>query len=336
MSGKQINFLISTLIGIIFLYFWIRIVNWNEFIIYLSNFRIFPVLIFSIFYLLAYILRSYRWKIIMKPIKNVPFSQVYRIFMSGLLINFLIPVRAGEIVKSLILKKNFSIRISRSLPTVFIDKLTDMFPIVLILVLFPLVTIQLNTTLYLIIFLIFLIYLLFLAFLYFSVKHQQKAINILNKLLIFVPRFSRKKLSDFFLNFVDGMAIMRGREKENLLIYTLTILAVLSEAVYIWVLFRSFGADIGYSRILFGYTLMNLTYLLPTPPGQIGSNQFLWVMIFSFALGADKDLTSAAVTASHLLTSCLIFLIGMVSLYSLKLKPADIFSQNPEIKENID
>jgi len=77
---------------------------------------------------------------------------------------------------------------------------------------------------------------------------------------------------------------------------------------------------------MLGYTLMNLTYILPTPPAQIGSNQFMWVLIFSFGLGADRNLTSAAVIVSHILTSLMIFVMGYLSMLLLKLKFTDVLT----------
>ena len=126
------------------------------------------------------------------------------------------------------------------------------------------------------------------------------------------------------------MAIMRGRIAENCLVYLLTLFAVLSEAIYIYAVFKAFGSEVSYLEILFGYTLMNLTYILPTPPAQIGSNQFMWVLIFSFALGLDKNLTSAAVTFSHLLTSIWIFLLGGISLIALKINLNQLLQNNNE------
>jgi len=121
---------------------------------------------------------------------------------------------------------------------------------------------------------------------------------------------------------------MHGRFLENCLVYLLTLFAVLSEAIYIYAVFRAFGSEVSYMKILFGYTLMNLTYILPTPPAQIGSNQFMWVLIFSFALGVNENLTSAAVTFSHLLTSIWILLTGGISLVVLKINLNQLLQHN--------
>ncbi|MDP8200929.1 MAG: lysylphosphatidylglycerol synthase transmembrane domain-containing protein [Candidatus Tenebribacter burtonii] len=328
MKKNSLNWLVGIVLGVIFLLAWIRIVNWQEFLSYFREFDLKMVLIFSIFYLFAYFLRSLRWRIILKPIYKMGLMESFSIFMSGMLINYLIPIRAGEIAKSVILKTRENVKISDSLPSIFIDKLTDLFPIIFIMILIPLVSVKLNSALYIIIGLLFLIFLLFLAFLFFAVNHKDKAIKILKLFLKLIPKRYRKKIEDFFINFVNGMAIMQGRLAENCLVYILTLLAVLSEAIYIYAVFRSFGSEISYLKILFGYTLMNLTYILPTPPAQIGSNQFMWVLIFSFALGVNENLTSAAVTFSHLLTSIWILLTSGISLIALKINLNQLLKNN--------
>ncbi len=330
MKKNGLNWIVGIALGAIFLIAWIRIVDWQEFIKYFHEFDLKMVLVFSLFYLLAYILRSLRWRIILKPIYKMGLIESFSIFMSGMLINYIIPIRAGEIAKSVILKTRENVKVSDSLPSIFIDKLTDLFPIIFIMILIPLVSIKLNSALYIIIGLLFLVFLLFLAFLFFAVNHKDKAIKILKYLLKLISKKYRRKFEGFFINFVDGMAIMHGRFTENCLVYLLTLLAVLSEAIYIYTVFRAFGSEVSYMKILFGYTLMNLTYILPTPPAQIGSNQFMWVLIFSFALGVNENLTSAAVTFSHLLTSIWIFLTGGISLIVLKINLNQLIKNNNE------
>ena len=330
MKKNTLNWIFGIALGAIFLIAWIRIVDWQEFLSYFHEFDLKMVLFFSLFYLLAYIFRSLRWRIILKPIYKMGIIESFFIFMSGMLINYIIPVRAGEIAKSVILKTRENIKISDSLPSIFIDKLTDLFPILFIMILIPLVSVKLNSALYIIIGLLFFIFLVFLAFLFFAVNHKDKALMVLNYFLKIIPKKHRKIFEDFFINFVDGMAIMHGRFAENCLVYLLTLLAVLSEAVYIYAVFRAFGSEASYLKILFGYTLMNLTYILPTPPAQIGSNQFMWVLIFSFALGVNENLTSAAVTFSHLLTSIWIFLTGGLSLIALKINLNQLLKKNNE------
>ena len=319
MKKNIINWLVTTFLSAIFLILWIKIVDWKEFIKYFHNFNLKFVLLFSLFYILAYLFRSIRWKIIIKPVIKLKTSESFAIFMIGMMINYLVPVRAGEIAKSFILKTKKGVDISQSLPTVFIDKITDLFPILLILALIPLISVRLNLTIYIIIGTILSIFLMFIIFFHLASNYHHKAEKLVSAFSSKLPNKFKSNTEKFLLKFVNSLSVMKGRTFDTLKVYFFTLLAVLSESLYIFAVFQTFGAEISYLKILFGYTLMNLTYILPTPPAQIGSNQFMWVLIFSFALGVNKDLTSAAVTFSHLLTSVWIFTVSTISFLALKL-----------------
>lgn len=165
-------------------------------------------------------------------------------------------------------------------------------------------------------------------------KSPENMHKVLMKLSFFIPHKFKFKLEDFYTSFIEGMGILRGRKKDTIIIYLLTLLAVLSEGFFVYMIFRSLGLhDIGFVKILFGYTLMNLTYILPTPPAQIGSNEFMWVVIFSFALGVDKNLTGAAVATVHILTTIVIFSLGALSFSSIGMRLTDAL-RNPKSPTN--
>lgn len=322
---NKLNIIIGIIIGIAFLGLWFLLVDINEIWSYLSRLNIFHLIIFTFFYIFAYFIRSYRWRLILKPIFTMKILESFSYFMAGMLINYIIPVRAGEVAKSFFLKKNEGVKISKSLPSIFIDKLTDLFPIIVIIILIPILSIPVGRTLTWVIAAILALYVIFLFVLIFSMKSPENMHKILMKLSFFLPNKFKLKLEEFFVSFIDGMGILKGRVKDTILIYILTIIAVLSEGFFVYMIFKSLGLqDVGFIKIIFGYTLMNLTYILPTPPAQIGSNEFMWVVIFSFALGVNNNLTGAAVATVHILTTIVIFAIGAISLSSIGIKLSEV------------
>jgi len=160
----------------------------------------------------------------------------------------------------------------------------------------------------------------FVGFLYFSINHKNISYKWVIHFVKIIPQKYKGKIQNFSYNFIEGLAILNNRFTDVVFILFLTILAVLSESYFIFLIFSEFGSSITFVKILFGYTLLNLTYILPTPPAQIGSNQFMWLLIFSFTLGINENLTGAAVTFSHILTSLIIFILGTISLFFLKIK----------------
>jgi glycosyltransferase 2 family protein len=308
---KKILFLL--LVGIIFLFIWLKIVDFPKLFAYFENVSLGKGILFSFFYLLAYFFRSLRWRLILQPVKKMSILRAYATYMIGLFVNYLIPIRAGEIAKAALLKTKYKVRMSYSLPSIFLDKVFDLLPILLILLLIPFLSIQLNSFLRGVIGLLLLIWIFFFLFLFFSIYQQKKAIKLLHKSLPLCPQKFRTRTSDFFHHFVSGLSVLKGNFLLTVFILIFTFLAVFSEAIFIYSLFLLFGSTISFPAILFGYTLMNLTYILPTPPAQIGSNQFMWTVIFSFALGVNENLTGAVVMFSHLITALFIILIGLLS-----------------------
>lgn len=334
MKNKKSIF-IGITIGLVCLAIWIYLIDFAELKDYLQKINLLYLIFFSLFYIFAYLLRSIRWKIIINPVYRMGIREAFAYFMSGMLINYLIPIRAGEIAKSIFLKKNEDVSISYSLPTIFIDKLTDLFPIILIIVLVPILGVQLNNVLRGFIVAIFVLYLIFIFILIFSMKNRDLMHTILMKTRIILPKRFEKRLESFFYNFVDGMNILKGRVKDTLLVYGLTFVAMLSEGFFIYMVFKGLGySQNNFIHILFGYTLMNLTYIFPTPPAQIGSNEFMWVIIFSFALGIDKNLTGAAVAIAHILTGLIIFIFGTLSLSAMGMKLSDAFQSEVNKETN--
>jgi len=320
------NFVVGIILGLVFLILWVKMINWEEFTAYFKDPKIWQIIPYSIFYVMAYYFRSLRWRELLKPVHKLDKIECFGIFSSGMLINYLIPVRAGELAKSFILKLKKQISVATTLPTIFLDKLTDLFPILLVVIAIPLISMKLTATLSTIIGLILFLFIVLLFFCYVAIFHREFAYRITKYLFRIFPVRFRDKLEDFLENFLTGIAIVRSKDVNLFLVFGLTFLAVFSESVYIYLVFRLFGSSLSFLQIMLGYTLMNLTYILPTPPAQIGSNQFMWVLIFSVGLGADKNLTSAAVTMSHFITSMIIFLMGSLSMLSLNVKYSEILS----------
>ncbi len=61
---------------------------------------------------------------------------------------------------------------------------------------------------------------------------------------------------------------------------------VLLDGIYFYLLFRAFGILYPFTLVfLFGYTLINLSYAIPQPPAQLGSNEWMMIIIFSIGFG---------------------------------------------------
>ncbi|MCD4830124.1 MAG: flippase-like domain-containing protein [Candidatus Cloacimonetes bacterium] len=311
MKHKHLRILLSVLFGLICLAVWVHITDMNELLDYIRQVHIGLAALAAVAYIVSYILRSLRWTTIMSTVHRVSPLPMFAYYMAGNFFNYLVPIRAGELAKCYFVKQRYGVRVSRSLPTIFIDKLFDSAAIFLVLLLIPLLPINLNKPLWILIIFIVGVVLAGIGVLIAASLAREQTTRLLQKLLFFVPKKYSERLQDISSLFVEGIGLFRHHHALLPQIAGLTLLAVLSDSMMILFLFWSFGVSVNYFMVLFGYTLIYLSYILPHPPAQIGSNELLMVLIFSVGFGLDRNLVSAVMAFGHLITGVLIVSIGL-------------------------
>lgn len=96
----------------------------------------FLILLSVIICLTTLTLRSYRWQMLLKISgQNAPFGIVHKNLVFGFFMNYLIPARAGDIIRTLTLKATTGIPAGISLTTIVIERIIDMTIITLLLIL---------------------------------------------------------------------------------------------------------------------------------------------------------------------------------------------------------
>ena len=71
--------------------------------------------------------------------------------------------------------------------------------------------------------------------------------------------------------------------------------------------------------VLYGYTLFNLSFILPSPPGQVGSNELIGLLIFSGVFRVNRAGVGAMFLFSHPWTGLLMTCSGMACLSAMSL-----------------
>src|SRR6266496_4378768 len=100
-------------------------------------------LLSGVAFLLAFSIRGVRWKLFLNLVGDVSVLTAVRLVLISIFINFLLPVSSGELAKPIMLKRVSNIPVSRSLPTVAMDRALDLLPAIFIMVFVPLLGIRL-------------------------------------------------------------------------------------------------------------------------------------------------------------------------------------------------
>ena len=274
-------------------------------------------LLASVAFVLAFSFRAIRWKFFLNPVRRVGVIHIIQLFLIGVFLNFVLPIRAGELAKSLVLKRTSHVPLNQSLPTITMDKAMDLLPALFLVALIPFLGIQMNKIVWSILGLanaglVSLILFTVLA----SWKHSL-AIHLLQLVTKVLPSFLKKKVEAFVIGFVNTLLLSAKRPGTLIIAVLLTGISVFLDGLYNFFAFWAIGHPISIFQALFGYMLYNLFYILPNAPGQVGNNEVVGLLIFSSILHIPPESVTAMIVFFHLWSGLLMCAMGMGCLTAL-------------------
>ncbi len=69
--------------------------------------------------------RAWRWHYLLKPLKNISTRELFPTVVIGYFGNNILPARAGELLRAIVLKKDEQVPISASLATIIVERVFD-------------------------------------------------------------------------------------------------------------------------------------------------------------------------------------------------------------------
>src|SRR5215471_6847236 len=276
-------------------------------------------LLSGVAFLLAWCVRGLRWKLFLNPVGKVSTLKAIGLYQVGVFLNFLLPIRGGEVAKCFILKRSSNIAVSQSLPTVAMDKALDLLPALVIMVLVPLLGIHMDIKLWLVLAFVGGILLSLLCFVGLAAWKRNAAIGLLQKLTRLLPQAIASKIEGFATGFVDSLLMGARQPRIFVPALLLTGIAVLCDGLFAMLAFWTIGFPIPFGTAIFGYAVYNMFYILPTPPGQVGSNEAVGLLVFSGLLKVPPDQVAAMFVFSHPWAALLMCAAGLACLSALGL-----------------
>jgi uncharacterized protein (TIRG00374 family) len=322
-AGRVRTMAVRTVVGLctaaLLVLVFLRLVNFSAVSHRLEHLRIGWAVLSGVVFLAAYVVRATRWRCFLSPSK-VSIARAAAIYQVATFINFLLPIRGGELAKSLLLRHSNGIPVSRSLATVSMDKAMDLLPAVALLALIPFVRLRLSRPLMVLLLSALAIVGVGVLVLALAAWRRERTLRLLNRPLArLLPSGPRQRLEPMLVLFVDTLLALVRRPRLMLVAAALTAVAVGLDALFCLLAFRAVGVPVAVPVVLYGYTFQNLTFILPTPPGQVGSNEVTGLLIFSGALGLNRAGVGAMFLFAHAWTAALMTLSGLLCLSTLGL-----------------
>lgn len=246
--------------------------------------------------------RTWRWQVLLNPLKRIPQRQLFPVVCIGYMGNNVYPARAGEVLRSILLKQTDDVPISGSLATIVVERLFDGITILaLVLLNFrQLVQIapnaewmrRIQTGSILVGAIFALILLVFLAMLFLPKQTQAVSSWFINKLL---PQKMRPKVSEILEKFIDGLRVLRSAG-QSLLVLALSMLVWIFEAGLYWGVMKALGLELSFMSLLLVEGVVNLVLLIPAAPGGLGTfDAAARFMLSLFGIPAEQALGYALI-----------------------------------------
>jgi uncharacterized protein (TIRG00374 family) len=238
-------------------------------------------------------LRAVRWRLLMRPFADVSTPRLFKVILTGLAVNNVLPLRLGELVRTFLLKQSHGVPIASTLATVLIERLLDLFALcglmTLVLLLVPLdgVVLALAGTAATIT-AAGLVGLVVLAVV------PRRFVDRLFDFGIAVADRIHRRLGNLARSIVDGLRVLEDR-RAVLAIVPLSLLCWLAElGLYVFLTF-ALGFRVDMLGLVAGMVIANFVTVLPSAPGYVGTfDLFLkQTLVDSFNV---PDATAAAFT----------------------------------------
>ncbi len=277
-----------------------------------------------------HLLRSVRWRMILGAIGNPALKNVFWTNMIGYAVNSFIPVRfGGEVARAYIIDSKEKFGFFPSLSSVAVERIFDLLAIVGIAMLSILayspalsqasfITILIITA---------VITAAMFAVVLIGSRNLPLTMRGFAWLLDNIPlkQTWRERVLGVIRSTLEGATAI-GRDYRLLgLTLLLSILIWVASFLGFYGLFLGVGFTAPVAALLFGTMLFQLSFILPSAPGNVGSFEGFLVLVFAGLGLGHVDSTLAVGVVSHILNLLMIGTLGVAGVGALGLRMKDVF-----------
>jgi uncharacterized protein (TIRG00374 family) len=234
-----------------------------------------PIIGAVFFLFLSYWIRAYRWSYLLLPVKRISIYPLFRATLIGFMGNYLLPFRAGEVMRAVSVGQNQNVSKAAALGSIVLERVFDgivlsLTPFLLLSAMdFPPWVMRVNLAL-------LMIYVAGVLTLTVAMKREwagawiERATTLLRSL--FAERL-KSRAREFF----------RGTKGINysgalLPVSLLSLLCWFFHGLYFFLLFRALDLELSFSAALILQMVIGLGVILPAAPGYVGNFEYFTVL----------------------------------------------------------
>ena len=222
-------------------------------------------------YFLAVWARTWRWHYMLRPLKFISLRRLFPVVVIGYMGNNVYPFRAGEVLRSYVLRQREDVAMSSSLATVIVERIFD--GLVMLMFVFaalplaPLPSNDLRNVVTVASVAFFGALLLFFALAAMPRRALRMTEIVTNA---FVPERLRQPIMEMASRFLEGLESLRSF-RNVIMIFATSVVIWLLETVKYRFIMQAFDFEVTFFALMLMNGVVNLATTLPSAPGYIGT-----------------------------------------------------------------
>jgi len=248
-------------------------------------------------YFLAVWARTWRWDYMLRPLKKISLVRLFPVVVIGYMGNNIFPFRAGELLRSFVLREREGVAISASLATVVVERVFDgLVMLAFVFLALPVTPIpgdgsgRIRTLVIGASIAFFVAMIIFFILAAMPERFMALAQWFADRLL---PQRFAEPLLGFLERFLDGLASLRSF-RSVIMIFLSTVVIWLLETLKYWFVMQAFPFQVSFFALMLMNGVVNLATTLPSAPGYVGTFDEPGIEILK--LFAVNENTAAAYT----------------------------------------
>jgi uncharacterized protein (TIRG00374 family) len=266
----------------------------------------------------TYVLRAFRWQYLLAPIGRTHFATAFRATVIGFAASFLLPARAGEVIRPYLLARRERLSATAAFATVILERLLDLVTVLLLFGVFVFTLApgdvvatpaQLGR--------VKLGGLLAagagaasLAVLFALAGHPERIGRAALRIERVLPARLALAVAKFVETFAQGLAVMR-QPRRLLLALALSLPLWVSIAAGIWLCSQAFHITFPFTGSFLVTTMLVVGVAMPTP-GAIGGFHAAYQIAVQTFFGAPTDRAVGGAIVLHAISFLPVTLLGII------------------------
>jgi uncharacterized protein (TIRG00374 family) len=267
---------------------------------------------------LMYVVRAERWQYLLAPLGPTRFGVAFRTTVIGFAASFVLPARAGEVLRPYLLARREDLPVTAAFATVIVERMLDLVAVLMLLGLFlfalesgeAAAAPRLYQTVWYGGAIAAPVGMAILVGMFVMAGHPERLHSLVLQMERILPARLARAVASFAKTFAEGLAVVRHPSR---LVWAMawSLVLWLAIAAQVFVVVRAFDITLPFAGSFLITAMLVVGVSVPTPGGVGGTHEVLRLALTSF-YAAENNAAVGAAILQHAVNFLPILILGLL------------------------